>query len=115
MERVSKLGETLVYYAMKLDASSLSWRANRAERYIQMLKNESKADLTDCNAPMVLWCYCVERQAKIISSVVRNNHLLQGMVPNSKMTGKPCDISHLAEYGWYEWCIYRKEDVTYPI
>ena len=29
---------------------------NRAGRYIQMLKNETKQDLVDSNSPMVFWC-----------------------------------------------------------
>ena len=45
--------------------------ANRAERYIKMVKDGTKKDLEQSNCPIVLWDYCVERQAKIISSVAR--------------------------------------------
>ena len=41
---------------------------NRAERYIQILNNETKQDLVNINSPMVLWCYCVERRARVINT-----------------------------------------------
>lgn len=90
-------------------------QANRAERYIQMVKNESKTDMFESDSPQVLWCYCVERRCEIIRSVARNNHLLQGQVPETKMTGRICDISHISEFGWYEWCIYLQQEIPFPV
>ena len=46
---------------------------NRAECYIQMLKNETKRDLEDSDIPMVFWCYCVGRIVCIINATVREN------------------------------------------
>lgn len=89
-------------------------RANRAERYIQMLKNETWSDMHKAGSPMAFWCYCIERRAEIINSVARENVLLQGQVPHTKMTGRTRDISHVAEFGWWQWCIYRKEDTPWP-
>lgn len=89
-------------------------RANRAERYIQMLKNETRADMEKAGSPAAFWCYCIERQAKVINIVARNNVLLQGETPKTKITGKLSDISQLADFGWYEWCIYKKEGIAYP-
>lgn len=89
-------------------------RANRAERYIQMLKNETRDDMHDSGSPAAFWCYCIERRAEIINSVARDNVLLQGQVPHTMMTGRTRDISHVAEFGWYDWCIYRKEDTPWP-
>ena len=89
--------------------------ANRAERYIQMLKNDTKKDLVQSNCPMVLWCYCVERRARIINATAKDNFLLDKQCPETKMTGRPCDISDLCEYGWYEWIKYRREGVGFPL
>lgn len=50
----------------------------------------------------------------MINIVARNNVLLQGETPKTKITGKLSDISQLADFGWYEWCIYKKEGVAYP-
>jgi hypothetical protein len=97
-------------YQLEKDTPS----ANRAERYIKMLKDEAKADLVKSNSPLVFWDYCVERRAKIINSVARNNLHLQGQVPEMKMTGRPHDISNLCEFNWYEWCKYRSEGRKFP-
>ena len=50
--------------------------ANRAERAIKTLKDGSKKDMFDKGSPLVLWCYCVERRAKIINATCRSNLLL---------------------------------------
>lgn len=63
---------------------------------------------------MVLWCYCLERRASIINSTTRVNTLLQGQTPHSKLTGQPTDISHICEFGWYEWVVYRVEGAQFP-
>ena len=88
--------------------------ANRAERYVKMTKDETKTDMIESDCPMVFWDYCVERRAKIINSVSRMNPHLQGQVPESKMTGRPHDISNLCEYQWYEWVKYRSEGRSFP-
>ena len=68
-----------------------------------MLKDETKKDLVDSNCPLVLWDYCIEHRAKIINSVANKNPHLEGQVPETKMTGRPHDISNLYEFSWYEW------------
>lgn len=88
--------------------------SNRAERNIKILKDGTKQDLFNSNCPMVLWCYCIERRAQIVNVTTRVNTLLQGQTPHSKLTGQPTDISHLCEYGWYEWVIYRIEGAPFP-
>ena len=69
--------------------------ANIAERYIKMLKDESKKDMVISDCPLVLWDFCVERRAKIINLVAQKNPYLEGNVPETKMTGQPHDISSL--------------------
>ena len=40
---------------VQLDKGTLD--TNRAERYIQILNNETKQDLVDMDSLMVFWCY----------------------------------------------------------
>ena len=44
--------------------------SNRAERAIKILKDGSKNDIFDSDCTVPLWCYCVERRAKIINLTV---------------------------------------------
>lgn len=89
-------------------------QADRAERYIQMAKNETKDDMGSEDSPLVFWCYTLERRGKIINAVPRNNYLLQGQCPMSKMTGQPYDISPFCEFSWYEWIKYRLHGEKFP-
>ena len=89
--------------------------ANRAERAIKTLKDGAKNDLFKSNAPLVLWCYCIERRADIVNVTVRSNYMLQGKTPHLMMTGQPTDISNICEYGWYEWVAYRIEGAKFPV
>ena len=88
--------------------------ANRAERYIQMIKNETKKDLTTSDSPLVFWCYALERRMKIINACPRDNFLLQGECPYTRMTGQPYDISNFCEFEWFEWVKYRLHGEKFP-
>ena len=88
--------------------------ANRAERYIQTLKVATKRDMVQANSPMILWCFCIEYRVAIMNSCAQHNFLLQRQTPHSKMTGRPTDISHLCQFSWYEWVLYRREGTSYP-
>ena len=83
--------------------------ANRAERAIQSLKNDTKKDMSRTNSPLIFWCYCIERKATIHQLSAKNNFYLNGMVPHSKLTGDRADISHIANFEWYEWVKFRRE------
>jgi hypothetical protein len=37
-----------------------------------------------------------------------------GQVPETIMTGTTADISHIAEFGWYNWVMYRDNILSYP-
>ena len=65
----------------------------------------------------MFWCYCLERRASIISSKSNKNPILGGMTPQSYLTGDVTDISHLCNFGWYEWIKYRKTggDTSFPL
>ena len=62
---------------------------NRAKLNIGKLKQRTKEDLKASGSPMVLWCYCAKRQAKILSATCRNIYGMTGQTPYSKLTGEP--------------------------
>jgi len=37
-----------------------------------------------------------------------------GHVPETIMTGSTADISHIAEFGWNDWVMYRDNIPSYP-
>jgi hypothetical protein len=37
-----------------------------------------------------------------------------GQVPETFMTGNTADISHIAEFGWYNWVMYRDNEPSFP-
>ena len=63
---------------------------------------------------MTFWCYCAERQARIMSATCCNIYSLNGLTPLSKLTGEPTDISALSEFDWYEWVYWRDDNASYP-
>ena len=88
--------------------------SNRAERYIQTLKNGSKKDMIHANCPLIMWDFCIERRAGIECVIAKENHLLQGSTPHSMMTGEMTDILHICKFKWYEWVKSRKPGELYP-
>ena len=88
--------------------------SNRAERFIQILKNGSKKDMASSDSPLVFWCYCIERRAMIENACAKDNFLLKGNSPHSMMTGEVTDISNLCNFKWYEWVKFRKPGEPYP-
>ena len=92
--------------------------ANRAERAIQTLKNETRRDMRAADSPLVFWCLCIERRARINCATAKDNFNLKGDTPHSMLTGELTDISNLCNFAWYEWVKFRREgpqaDFPYP-
>jgi hypothetical protein len=40
--------------------------------------------------------------------------MTNGEVPETIMTGSTIDISHICEYGWYDWVMFRDNVPTFP-
>ena len=83
--------------------------ANRAELYIGLLKEAVRRDMRNSNSPMSLWCYCIERRAKIHNAVPRPLFQAQGQTPHTCTFGVQNDISNLCNFAWYEWVYYRDQ------
>ena len=88
--------------------------SNRAERAIGVLKQDTKRDLVEAGAPAVFWCYAMERRASINNSIARDDIHCQGQTRETVMTGQPTDISNLADFKFFEWVKFRRDEVKFP-
>ena len=80
--------------------------ANLVEGVIRELKRHYRRVMTETGAPEVLWDYCLEWCAHVRSNLALNIRKLDGQTPATMMTGDTADISHIAEFGWYDWVWY---------
>jgi len=80
--------------------------ANLAEAAIRELKRHYRRVMLETHAPEVLWDYCLEWCALVRSHTALNINSLDGQTPATKITGDTVDISHLAEFSWYDWVWY---------
>ena len=53
-------------------------------------------------------------EALIISNTVLDIYMIDGEVPETVMKGKSSDISHICEFSWYQWVMFRDVHVQYP-
>jgi hypothetical protein len=58
-------------------------------------------------SPRVLCDHCIELEALILSSTSSDVYMTNGKVPETIMTGSTANISHICEFGWYDWVIFR--------
>ena len=54
---------------------------NRAEIYIGLLKEAVRCDMRQSNSTMTLWCYCIERRAKMHNEIPRTTFQILDMSP----------------------------------
>ncbi len=65
-------------------------------------------------SPKALWDHCTELEAFIRSSTSNDMYMTNGEVPETIMTGSTADISHISEFGWYDWVMFRDNVPTFP-
>ena len=75
-----------------------------AEDIIRELKNHYRRNME--YTPEQLWDRCFVFTAKIRAHSALAIRELNGDVPTTLLTGDTADISHLAEFGWYQWVWY---------
>ena len=80
--------------------------ANIAEDGIRELKRLYRRTMIASNTPACLWDRCIYTLALIRQHTVNSVHELEGEVPATKLTGETADISHLCEFGWYDYVWY---------
>jgi hypothetical protein len=85
-----------------------------AEGCIRELKCGVSHKMINTGSPRVLWDHCIELEALICSSTSNNAYMTNGEVPETNMTGSTADISHICEFGWYDWVMFRDNLPTFP-
>jgi Reverse transcriptase (RNA-dependent DNA polymerase) len=80
---------------------------NSAESEIREVKRLAGRWMVKARSPKRLWDYCTELASQVRSNTAHNLYQLHGQTPETKMTGVTKDISHLCEFGWYEWVMYH--------
>jgi hypothetical protein len=85
-----------------------------AEGCIRKRKRGVSHKMIKTGSPRVLWDHCIELEALICSSTSNNVYMTNGKVPETIMTGSTTDISHICEFGWYDWVMFRDKLPTFP-
>ena len=65
------------------------------------------------NSPKKQWDDCIELEMEIRSCKANNVFEPKGEVPRTVMKGETANITHLCEFGWYDWVYFRDNAVTY--
>ena len=64
--------------------------------------------------PKCLWDHCLELEAYVCSCTSNDIYMTAGQVPETIMTGNIANISHIAEFGWYDWVMFRDNEPSFP-
>ncbi len=65
-------------------------------------------------SPKCLWDHCLELEAYVCSCTSNDISMTAGQVPETIMTGNTADISHIAEFGWYDWVMFCDNKPSFP-
>ncbi len=85
-----------------------------AEGCIRELKCGVSHKMIKTVSPRVLWDHCIELEALIRSLTSNYVYMTNGKVPETIMTGSTAVISHICEFGWYDWVKFRDNVPTFP-
>jgi hypothetical protein len=85
-----------------------------AEGCIREIKRGSSRKMIRTGSPKPLWDHCLELEALVRSCTCNDIYMTPGQVPETIMTGSTADISHITEFGWYDWVMYRDNIPSYP-
>jgi hypothetical protein len=86
--------------------------ANYAEGAIRELKRLFRRQMESKRIHEAFWDSCLVYCAKTRSSCCLNIPELKGQTPLSHLTGETTDISHLAEFGYFDMVILKQQRVT---
>ena len=65
-------------------------------------------------SPKSLWDHCIKLEALLRSLTCNGIYMTNGKVPETIMTGSTANISHISEFGWYDWVMFRDNVPTFP-
>jgi hypothetical protein len=85
-----------------------------AEGCIRELKRGTSRKMIKTGSPKTLWDHSIKLEALVRSSTSNGIYMTNGKVPATIMTGSTADISHISEFGWYDWVMFRDNILTYP-
>jgi hypothetical protein len=85
-----------------------------AEGCIRELKRGVSGKMIKTGSPQTLWDHCIELEALIRSSTSNDIYMTNGEVPETIMTGSTADISHICEFGWYDWVMFWDNVPSFP-
>ncbi|KAL3806892.1 hypothetical protein ACHAXA_009587 [Cyclostephanos tholiformis] len=77
-------------------------------------KRDSTEQKLKTGSQKTLWDHCLELEALVCSNTSNDIYMTNGQVPETIMKGTTADISHMAEFGWYDWVMFRENVPTYP-
>ena len=64
--------------------------------------------------PERLWHDCIEFMANIWSNTSNDHADLKIQKPETIVSGETDDIPESAEFGWFDWIVFRDTTVSYP-
>jgi hypothetical protein len=85
-----------------------------AEGCIRKLKCGVSHKMIKTGSLRVLWDHCIELESLICSSTCNNIYMTNGEVPETIMTGSTANISHICEFGWYDWVMFQDNLPAFP-
>ncbi len=80
---------------------------NAAEGCIRELKRGSSRKMLKTGSPKTLWDHCIELEGCIRSCTVNDIYETHAETPETIMTSTTADISHICEFSWYDWVMFR--------
>ncbi len=65
-------------------------------------------------SPKCLWDHYLELEAYVRSCTSNDIYMTAGQVLETIMTGNTANISHIAEFGWYDRVMYPDNETSFP-
>jgi hypothetical protein len=65
-------------------------------------------------SPKCLWNHCLKLEAYVCSCTSNDIYMTAGQVSETIMTGNTANISHIAEFSWYDCVMFCDNDPSYP-
>ncbi len=90
-----------------------SWQ-QAAEGCIHELKRESSRKMIETESPKCLWDHCLELETYVRSCTSNDIYMTAGQVPEKIITENTANISHIAEFGWYDWVLFCANEPSFP-
>ncbi len=84
-----------------------------AEGCICELKRGFSWKMIKTRSPKSLWDYCLEIEAYVYSCTSNYIYITSGQVPETIMTCNTTDMSHIVEFGWYDWVMFCDNKPSY--